>query len=63
MKNTDAFILMQFIDAVRHLKGLPVESIKGDMLRLGQPFIDRLMGNGHTRMESAQLIRAAWNTI
>ena len=63
IKTTDAVILMQFRDAVAHLKGHPLPTIQGQMKALGQPYLDRLKANGHDWTDAVALMRETWNTI
>ena len=63
IQNTDAAILMQFRDAVAHLKGQPVAVIQEQMKALGQPFLDRLKANGHEWPDAVDLMRSTWNAI
>lgn len=63
MKNTDAFILMQFRDAVAHLKALPLAQATEQMGIVGRPFFDQLKANGHDFPTAVGLMREVWNDI
>lgn len=63
MKNTDAYILMQFRDTVRHLRGLPVGELTSRMGELGKPTLDALKANGHDLADAIGLMREVWRDI
>lgn len=60
MKNTDAFILMQFRAAVAPLRDLPLAEATEQMGVIGRPFLDRLKANGHEFPDAIGLLRAVW---
>lgn len=60
MKNTDAFILMQFRDAVAPLRDLPLAEATAQMGVIGRPFLDQLKANGHEFPDAIGLLRAVW---
>lgn len=60
MKNTDAFILMQFRDAVAPLRDLPLAEATAQMGTIGRPFLDQLKANGHEFPDAIGLLRAVW---
>ena len=60
MKNTDAFILMQFRDAVAPLRDLPLADATAHMGVIGRPFLDQLKANGHEFPDAIGLLRAVW---
>lgn len=63
MENTDAYILMQFRDAVKHLKGLPTAQLHAGMEKHGKPFYEQLKANGHDGFVAIGLMRAVWREI
>ncbi len=64
LQDTDAYILMEFRQCVKHLKGHPVDaSFLLQMKKLGTPFHQRLLQNGHSATDAADLMRSAWKLI
>jgi hypothetical protein len=63
MKNSDAFILMQFRDAVACLRDLPSAEATAQMGTIGRPFFDQLRANGHELPDAIGLLRAVWVDI
>lgn len=63
IKQSDAFILMQFRDAVKHLAGLPIAQLHAGMEKHGKPFYERLKANGHDGFVAIGLMREVWRDI
>lgn len=62
-ENTDAVILMQFRDAVAHLKGKPLAEVTAEMGIIGRPYLDKLKANGHAFPDAIGLLRSVWTGI
>ena len=63
IQHTDAFILMQFRDATKHLKGCQrTPMMLHEMKKHGQPCVDKLKHNGHTLADAVQLMKAVFNS-
>jgi hypothetical protein len=61
LQHTDAYILIEFRDAVKHLMGKPLEpSDHPELKALGEPFLARLMANGNSRREACYLMMAVF---
>ena len=61
IQNTDAFILMQFSNAVAHLRNLPADqAMQSEILRIGSKYLDQLKANGHEWQDAISLMRAAF---
>lgn len=63
LKNSDAFILMQFQKAVKPLKNLPLAECTEKMGIIGKPYFERLKKNGHSLYDAIDLLRQAWKSI
>jgi len=63
LKNTDAYILMQFGDAIAHLKGKPLGEVTAEIGVIGRPFFDQLRAKGHDFPDAVGLLRAVWVSI
>lgn len=49
LRNTDAYILREFEQAVVHLRHREADSaMQAEMRKLGEPYLDRLKRNGHS---------------
>ena len=61
MQDTDAYILMQFRDAVAHLKGKPLtDEHKVEVGKVALPFHKRLLEVGNSPRESTYLLQAVY---
>jgi hypothetical protein len=59
LRDTDAYILSQFHDKLKHLKGVqPTKEVQAEAARLGKPFLDALRRNGHSLQDCADMMRA-----
>ena len=63
LKQSDAFILMQFREAVAPLKDKTLSEATADMGIIGRPFFDQLKNNGHEWPDAIALMRAVWADI
>ena len=63
VQDTDAVILMQFRDAVAHLKNKPLAEATAEMGVVGRPYLDRLKANGHEWPDAVALMREVWKSI
>lgn len=63
IQNSDAFVLMQFRDAVAGLRDLPSAEATAQMGTIGRPFFDQLRANGHEFPDAIGLLRAVWVDI
>ena len=59
-RDTDAFILMQFVGKTKHLlASKPTREVQAEMATLGRPYLRALQANGHDLQACADLMRAA----
>lgn len=63
IKKTDAFVLMQFRDAVASLRDMPLSEATAHMGTIGRPFLNQLKANGHEFTDAIGLLRAVWVDI
>ena len=63
IQNSDAYILMQFREIVKPLKGLPLSELTARMGKLGRPTLDALKANGHDVPTAIGLMREVWRDI
>jgi len=59
LQNTDAYILMQFVAATKHLLAFKPAEAQREMALLGMPYLRKLQANGHDLQTCADLMRAA----
>lgn len=61
LQDTDAYILIEFKRATKHLTRFPLtDALKMQIGVLAYPYFERLVSNGNTRTDSARLLQ---NTI
>jgi len=61
LQRTDAYILMEFKDAVKPLMGKPLtEEHKLAVGKVAHPFYKRLLANGNTPREAAWLLQKVY---
>jgi hypothetical protein len=59
LQDTDAYILKQFHDKVKHLVAMtPTKAVQAEMAELGLPYLRKLQANGHDMATIASLMRA-----
>lgn len=58
IQQTDAYILMQFRDAVKPLQGKPLtHELKLEVGKVALPYFNRLVARGNSRIDSARLLQ------
>ena len=59
LQDTDAYILKQFQEKVKHLVAMtPTKAVQAEMAELGLPYLRKLQANGHDMTTIASLMRA-----
>jgi len=64
MQDTDAYIMMEFRDAVKHLAGKPLtDEHKKEVGKVAMPFHKRLLENGNGHRDAAYLLQATYEGL
>jgi len=59
LQDTDAYILKQFSEKVKHLVAqTPTKAVQAEMAELGLPYLRALQRNGHDMATIASLMRS-----
>jgi len=60
LQDTDAYILMEFVEACKHLVGVTVtKGVQSEMALRARPYLVRLLNNGNSMFDCEQLMREA----
>lgn len=64
LQDTEGFMMIEFANKVRHLKGRPFNEVKDEIKKAGTPYIEKMMRNhGHSLHLAASLLAEVWKEL